>query len=76
MQLGAWRRAALDFASRSENRVVFRVARVGKSLGFCRARFDTAPRQKRVLESNYLSDVLKSGCVESSPKHAVTPQNS
>jgi hypothetical protein len=24
--LGAWRRAALDFASRTENRVVFRVA--------------------------------------------------
>jgi formate-dependent nitrite reductase membrane component NrfD len=33
MQLGVWRRAALFFASRTENRVVFRVARVVKSLG-------------------------------------------
>jgi hypothetical protein len=35
MQLGAWRRAALYFASRCPNRVVVRVARVVKTLGFC-----------------------------------------
>ena len=34
MQLGAWRHAALHFASRCPNRVVFRVARVVKTLGF------------------------------------------
>ncbi len=33
MQLGAWRNAALYFVSRTENRVVFRVARVVKTLG-------------------------------------------
>ena len=34
MQLGAWRIAALYFASRSQIRVVFRFARVVKTLGF------------------------------------------
>ena len=33
MQLGAWRLRRLYFASRTENRVVFRVARVVKTLG-------------------------------------------
>jgi len=32
--LGAWRNAALYFSSRCPNRVVFRVARVAKTLGF------------------------------------------
>ena len=34
MYLGAWRLRRLYFASRNEIRVVFRVARVVKSLGF------------------------------------------
>ena len=36
--------AALHFASRYPNRVVFRVARVVKTLGFCMAPSGTAPR--------------------------------
>ncbi len=37
--------AALHFASRTENRVVFRVARVVKTLGFCMSRFRPDPRR-------------------------------
>jgi hypothetical protein len=37
---------ALYFASRTENRVVFRVARVAKTMGFCMSPFGTDPRQK------------------------------
>jgi hypothetical protein len=44
MQLGAWRIAALYFASRTENRVVFRVARVAKTLGSCMSRSGQDPR--------------------------------
>jgi hypothetical protein len=40
--------AALHFASRCPNRVVFRVARVAKTLGFCMCRSGTDPRQRRV----------------------------
>ena len=47
MQLGAWAPAALYFASRTPNRVVFRVARVVKSLGFCMSRFGHDPRPWR-----------------------------
>jgi hypothetical protein len=39
--------AALYFASRSQNRVVFRVARVAKTLGFCMAQSDTDLRPWR-----------------------------
>ena len=39
--------AALYFASRTENRVVFRVARVVKTLGFGMFRSDTYPRRWR-----------------------------
>jgi hypothetical protein len=47
MQLGAWRIAALHFASRCPNRVVFRVARVGKTLGFCMSQSGTDPQSWR-----------------------------
>ena len=75
VQLGAWRRAALYFASRSQNRVVFRVARVAKSLWFCMAQFGHDPRPWRGSNSNYLGDVLKSGCVETRPKQSITQSN-
>ena len=39
--------AALYFASRTPNRVVFRVARVAKTLGFCMARSGTDPHTWR-----------------------------
>jgi hypothetical protein len=37
----------LHFASRTENRVVFRVARVVKTLRFCMCQSDTDPRRRR-----------------------------
>jgi hypothetical protein len=39
--------AALHFASRNPNRVVFRVARVAKTLGFCMSQSGTDPRRRR-----------------------------
>ena len=39
--------AALYFASRTPNRVVFRVARVVKTLGFCMSQFGNDPRRWR-----------------------------
>ena len=47
MQLGAWRLRRLYFASRTENRVVFRVARVAKTLGFCMSWFGTDPDRRK-----------------------------
>jgi hypothetical protein len=37
----------LHFASRTPNRVVFRVARVAKTFGFCMCQSDTDPRPWR-----------------------------
>jgi hypothetical protein len=47
MQLGALRLRRLYFASRTENRVVFRVARVAKTRGFCMSWFGTDPDRRR-----------------------------
>jgi len=43
--------AALHFASRPPNRVVFRVARVAKTLGFCIAAEDTEPSGCREIRT-------------------------
>jgi hypothetical protein len=63
----------LDFASRTENRVVFRVSRVAKTLGFCMSQSGTDPRQKRRWDSNYQTDVLKRAGRETRPKQPITP---
>ncbi len=65
MQLGAWRIATLHFASRTPNRVVFRVAGVAKTRGDCMFRVSLSWHPKR-------GDELRLGDDESGPNRPVT----